>query len=105
MTGFHLAGVTSAAITHEPPLAVVSFSQDEEQESAAVGVEVSYARQIAWDVQDHPLLVAILTVFGGAVLIQCFISVLREFGTHRAGRPYFRAGFPPLPHAPPALRS
>ena len=103
VTGLHVAGVNSVVATAEPALAMTYFSQDEEQESAAVGVETSYARQITLDVQDQPQSVLILTVFVMAALIQRVVSFLPKPDTQRAGRPSFLAGFPPLPHAPPTF--
>jgi hypothetical protein len=104
VTGLHVAGVTSVAAAAEPALTMITFSQDDEQESAAVGVETSYARQIALDVQDQPQTVLILTVFVMAALIQRVVAFLFMPDTQRAGRPSFLAGFPTLPHAPPTFR-
>lgn len=103
VTGLHLAGVVSVAASSGATLAVTSFSQDEEPESAAVGVETSYARQIALDVQEQPQSVLILTMFVMAALIQRVASLSLTPDTQRAGRPSFLAGFPPLPHAPPTF--
>ena len=103
VTGLHVAGVSSVAVAAEPALTMTSFSQDDEQESAALGVETSYARQAALDVQEQPQSVLILTVFVMAALIQRVVSFLRTPDTQRAGRPSFLAGFPPLPHAPPTF--
>jgi hypothetical protein len=103
VTGLHVAGVGSVTASADAALQMTSFSQDEEPESAAVGVETSYARQIALDVQDQPQSVLILTVFVMAALIQRVVSFLFMPDTQRAGRPSFLAGFPLLPHAPPAF--
>jgi len=103
VTGLHVAGVSSVAMSAEPALTITSFSQDDEPESAAVGVETSYARQAALDVEDQPQSVLILTVFVMAALIERVVSFLLAPDTQRAGRPSFLAGFPPLPHAPPAF--
>ncbi len=103
VTGLHLAGVSAVAVSAEPVLAMTSFSQDDEQESAALGVEPSYARQAALDVEDQPQSVLILTVFVLATLIQRVVSCLITPNTQRAGRLSFLAGFPPLPHAPPTF--
>lgn len=103
VTGLHVAGVGPVVVSAEPALTVTSFSQDDEPESAAVGVETSYARQAALDVEEQPQSVLILTVFVMAALIQRVVSFLLAPDTQRAGRPSFLAGFPPLPHAPPAF--
>ncbi len=103
VTGLHVAGMSSVSLSAEPALTMTSFSQDDEPESAAVGVETSYARQAALDVEEQPQSVLILTVFVMAALIQRVVSFLLTSDTQRAGRPYFLAGFPLLPHAPPAF--
>jgi hypothetical protein len=103
VTGLHVAGMSSVSLSAEPALTMTSFSQDDEPESAAVGVETSYARQAALDVEEQPQSVLILTVFVMAALIQRVASFLLTSDTQRAGRPSFLAGFPPLPHAPPAF--
>jgi len=103
VTGLHVAGMSSVSLSAEPALTMTSFSQDDEPESAAVGVETSYARQAALDVEEQPQSVLILTVFVMAALIQRVVSFLLAPDTQRAGRPSFLAGFPPLPHAPPAF--
>lgn len=103
VTGLHVAGMSSVSLSAEPALTMTSFSQDDEPESAAVGVETSYARQAALDVEEQQQSVLILTVFVMAALIQRVASFLLTSDTQRAGRPSFLAGFPPLPHAPPAF--
>jgi len=102
VTGLHVAGVGSVVAMAESA-SNTSFSQDDEPESAALGVETSYARQAALDVEDQPSGVLMLTVFVLAALIQCVASCLRTPSPLRAGRLSYRAGLPPLPHAPPAF--
>mgnify|MGYP000396750947 CR=1 FL=1 len=104
VTGLHVAGVSAVATKSEPELTTISFTQDDEQESAAVGVETSYARQIVLDVQDQPQTVLVLTVFVMTALAQCLASFFLAPDTQRAGRPFFQAGLPPLPHAPPTFQ-
>ena len=104
VTGLHVAGVSAVAATAEPTLTMTSFSQDDEQESAALGVETSYARQMVLDVQDQPQTVLVLTVFVMTALAQCLASFFLAPDTQRAGRPFFQAGLPPLPHAPPTFQ-
>jgi hypothetical protein len=102
VTGLHVAGVSAVAAAPELSFSMTSFSQDDEQESAALGVETSYARQLVLDVQEQPQSVLILTVFVLAALIQSVVFFSRMLDTQRAGRPSFLAGLPPLPHAPPS---
>lgn len=102
VTGLHLAGVNALAEA-EPVLAMTTFSQDEEPESAAVGVETSFSRQLTLDVEDQPPSLLILTVFVTAALVQRVIAFFSMAGLQRAGRHSFLAGFPPLPHAPPTF--
>lgn len=104
VTGLHVAGVNSVFTTSMFELAMTSVDPGEEQESAALGVETSYARQVTIDVQDQPPLVLILTIFVVTLLIQRVTFFLRHPDTQRQGRPCFLAGFPPLLHAPPSFR-
>ena len=104
VTGLHVDGVTSVVTSAEPALVVVSFSQDDEQESAAVGVETSYARQINLDVQDEPSGVLILLAFVMATLMHSVVSRVPKPAAQRAVRHAFAAGWPPLSHAPPSFR-
>ena len=103
-TGLHMPGVSAVSGLGAHDTDTTSYSQDQEPESAAVEVETSYARQIALDVQDQPQTVLILTVFVMATLIQRVFAFLFMPETQRAGRPFFLAGFPTLPHAPPTFR-
>ena len=103
MLGFHVDGVVQAGGVSNH-FETSTLSQDTEEESAAVGVETSYARQAALDVQEQPQSLLILTVFVMVALIQRVVSFLLTPDTQRAGRPSFLAGFPPLPHAPPTSR-
>jgi hypothetical protein len=105
IAGFHMAGINSVTVTSEPAFAMTSFSQDEEQESAALGVEASYSRQISLDVEDQPESFLILTFFVMSVLSLQVVSFLLMQDTHSSVSPPFSQGFPPLPHAPPTFRS
>jgi hypothetical protein len=102
-TGLHLAGLTVVSAMTPVDTLQPQFTPDDEPESAAVGVETSYARQISLDVQDEPTVVLILTVLvlatGGPRTVRAWVHPHAQ----RARRPIFLAGFPPLPHAPPAL--
>lgn len=100
-----MAGVSSVVASPEAAWAVTSFSQDEEQESAAVGVETSFARESVLDVQEQPQRVLVFTVFVMVALIQCTVSCPSNPDTQRVGRLLFLAGLPPLPHAPPTRHS
>jgi hypothetical protein len=103
VTGLHVPGVSAVAVSTES-WTTASLSQDEEQESAAVGVETSYARQATLDVQDQPDTTLVLTMFVLAALLERVVAVLFKPCAQRTGQPSFGAGFPPLPHAPPAFR-
>jgi hypothetical protein len=84
---------------------MTGFSQDEEQESAALGVEASYSRQISLDVEDQPESSLILTFFVMTVLSLQVVSFLLKPDTQSSLSPPFSPGFPPLPHAPPTFRA
>lgn len=105
VTGLHVAGVGAVVATAEPALSTLSFSQDDEPESAALGVETSYARQAALDVEDQPPGVLVLTVFVLAALMPRLVSCLCMPSSQRAGRLLYLAGLPPLPHAPPRFHA
>jgi len=102
-TGLHLAGLTTVSTMVAVDAPQPQFTPDEEPESAAVGVDTSYARQISLDVQDEPTVVLILTVFVLATGVPRTVRTWVHAHAHRARRPIFLPGFPPLPHAPPAL--
>lgn len=105
IAGFHMAGVNSVTVTSEPAFAMTSFSQDEEQESAALGVEASYSRQISLDVEDQPESSLILTFFVMSVLSLQVVFFLLKPDTLSSANSPFSPGFPPLPHAPPTFRA
>jgi hypothetical protein len=84
---------------------LTSFSQDEEQESAALGVEASYSRQVSLDVEDQPESSLILTFFVMSVLSLQVVFFLLKPDTLSSANSPFSPGFPPLPHAPPTFRA
>ena len=101
-TGMHLDGI-SAVTTSAGVQSAPSITQDGQQESAAVGVETSFARQILLDVEEKPqtlFIVAALVVALPALLMAAYRrpSWPRQSPPDRSLSP----GFPPLPHAPPA---
>lgn len=91
--------------TSEPSFAITKLSQDDEQESAALGVEASYLRHITLDVEDQPANLLILTFF--VMSVQCLqvVSFLLKPDTQSSVSPPFSPGFPTLPHAPPTFRT
>jgi hypothetical protein len=104
VTGLHMASVSSMAKVHGGAFAVTSLSQEEEQESAAVGVGTSYTRQIALELDDQPMSLSVVI----AVLFASFAAVVAKviFASRdpNSGLRAFSPGFPPLPHAPPVSR-
>lgn len=106
VTGFHMAGVNAfsagLAGTSGHPI-LPSFLPDEEGESAAVGVETSFARKLSIDAQDPPQTLLVLAELAFVVASQVVIaSVVRWIDLPKV-RTYFSAGFPPLTHAPPTF--
>lgn len=108
LTGFHVDGMNTGA-THAPGSADTTayFSPDTEEESAALGISASHTRQSLTDDSTEEdtatvwfLVVAVLCACVGAQLIGCGVAPVVS-RPHRA----FRAGFPPLAHAPPCLNS
>ncbi len=103
VTGLHIAGVNTVVITHDA-LTGISFSQEQEQESAAIGVETSYARQVSMDVEEPPQTFLIFSVFVlAAVACSVIICVWRWHDSRRTRR-VFSPGLPVLVHAPPTFR-
>ncbi len=103
IAGFHMAGVNSVIDASEPAFVMTSFSQDDEEESAALGVEVSFSRQISLDVQDQPEISLILAFFGISTLsLQVGFFLLKPETLTSVSSP-FSPGFPSLPHAPPTF--
>jgi len=104
IAGFHMAGVNLLAVTSGPAFVMTSFSQDDEQESAAAGVEVSYSRQMSIDFKDHPKGLLITTFFVMSVLSVQVVSFLLKSDAESSVSSAFLPGFPPLTHAPPTFR-
>ena len=99
VTGLHVAGIQAILMADGTQTA---WSQPNEPESAALGVETSYARQLTLDVQDPPQVGAILAVFVLAV-VAFFLPFARQRTqrNRRPGRNCFLPGLPALTHAPP----
>ncbi len=98
-----MSGVNSVVTLAEPSFAMTSFSQDDEQESAALGVEASYARKISSDVQEQPESSLLFTLFVMSVLRLQVVHLLLKPDTKSLDSSAFTQGFPPLPHAPPTF--
>jgi hypothetical protein len=105
VAGFHIAGVNSVTVTSAPAFTMASFTQEDEQESAAVGVATSYARQISLDIPVQHERSLILTFFVMSVLSLQVVSFLLKPDTQSSVSTAFPQGFPPLPHAPPTFRA
>lgn len=103
MLGFHVDGIVQAAsVAHHFDLA--SLSQDTEEESAAVKVTTSYARQTLQDNDGDTAL-----NFAAVVLV-LFVASAYGFWIHRRSGPNnwlapstYALGFPPPAHAPPTF--
>jgi hypothetical protein len=102
--GLHVDGMSAVNTTHVTSGAT-SFSATQEHESAAVGVETAYARQISFDVQESPQVFVVCSVFVLAVfaviVVPHFVRATLAHVSHLANL----AEHPPLAHAPPAFRS
>lgn len=104
LTGFHVDGMGALpAHAHVQTDAAAYFSSDSEEESAAVGISASHTRQSLTDdsTEEDASPVWLLVA---AVVCACVLAQTRVRGAapifirpHRA----YRAGFPPLAHAPP----
>lgn len=102
VTGMHLDGITVVA-NFAGAQSTPSITQDGQQESAAVGVETSFARQIFLDLEEKPQMLFILAALVFALPMLRNTAGLRPLWP-RAAPPdrFLSSGFPPLPHAPPA---
>ncbi len=103
VSGFHMAGYNSVTVSSEPVFGMTGISQLDEQESASVGVETAYLKQIELDVQQPPDVFFILTGFVLALVDLNISSCLPRPYPQVPGRSNFLAGFPPLTHAPPTF--
>ena len=103
MLGFHVDGIVQAAsVAHHFDLA--SLSQDTEEESAAVGVTTSYARQTLQDNDGDTAanFVAMVLVLFAAVAYGFLIQRRKSLSTWLLPSTY-ALGFPPPAHAPPTF--
>ena len=104
LTGFHVDGMGALSVHgHAQTDTAAYFSPDSEEESAALGISASHTRQSLTDdsTEENASPVWLLVV---AVVCACVLAQTRVRGAapifirpHRA----YRAGFPPLAHAPP----
>jgi hypothetical protein len=103
MLGFHVDGIVQATdAAHHFDLA--SFSQGTEEESAAVGVTTSYARQTVQDSDDDvsPDFVAMVLVLFAALGYGVVVLRRKPLGTWLPPSTY-ALGFLPPAHAPPTF--
>ena len=102
-TGMHLDGIAAVA-TSSGAQSAPSITQDGQQESAAVGVETSFARQILLDLEEKPLVLVIVATLVFALPMVRNAARLRPLWPRQsAPNRFLSPGFPPLPHAPPAV--
>lgn len=101
ITGFHIAGVNSVGVSMDAPL-VASFLQENQEESAAVGVVTSYARKVSLDVQDESLALLVFVILVASVVLVAVISSTWRLNEPTLPRTAFSPGYPPFAHAPPA---
>jgi hypothetical protein len=103
MLGFHVDGIVQATgVAHHFDLA--SLSQDTEEESAAVGVTTSYARQTLQDSDGDTsanFVAMALVLF--AVAAYGFWVQRRNGQSTWLSPSTYALGFPPPAHAPPAF--
>jgi type III secretory pathway component EscR len=109
LTGFHVDGISQVVSHTDAPFSALipHATSSSEEESAALGVTASHARQTveaAQASQDDPNTVAACLAFVLAVFAVSRLT--RAYGRHSwryaQERPHiFAAGMPPLAHAPP----
>jgi hypothetical protein len=101
MLGFHMDGIAQVAST-QAHLDMASFSQDTEDESSAVGVTTSYARQSLQGSDGD-------TMASFVALVVVLLTLFASCGTRVLAAPTrtwitpstYALGFPPPAHAPP----
>lgn len=98
VTGLHVAGIQAIAMADPTQ---TEWSPHDEGESAAVGVETSYARQISMDVEDPPHGFVLWALYILAAWPLAIASKPLQPFIQRTGRTCFQPGFPLLMHAPP----
>jgi hypothetical protein len=103
MLGFHVDGIVQAmdAVHH---FDLVSLSQDTEEESAAVGVTTSHARQSPQDSDGDASVdfVAMGLVLFPAIAYGFWVQRRKRLSTWLSTSTY-ALGFPPPAHAPPTF--
>ena len=104
LTGFHVDGMGALPThAHTPSDTAAYFTQDSEEESAALGISASHTRQSLTDDSTEedasPVWLLVAAVFCAAVAAHTRVRGAAPIfiRPHRA----YRAGFPPLAHAPP----
>ena len=103
MLGFHVDGIVQVTdVVHHFDLA--SLSQDTEEESAAVGVTTSYARQTLQESDGDPAasFVAVALVLFAVATYGFWIQRQNSQSTWLSPSTY-ALGFPPPAHAPPTF--
>ena len=103
MLGFHVDGVVQAGGVSNH-FETSTLSQDTEEESAAVGVTASHARQSLQEIEDETsadFVVMALVLFAATCL--CFVVPWRELPRDWLSPSTYALGFPPPAHAPPTL--
>jgi len=100
LQGFHVDGMAQLTAEHAA-FDRSSFSQDTEEESAAIGVTTSHARQSFGDVDDTPMTLVALVFALFAALTSCVTRCLHGVRPVDAQCRVYAPGFPPPAHAPP----
>jgi len=104
LLGFHVDGIAQAHEAHHTRFDLVSVSQDGEEESAAVGVTTSHARQSLQGSEDEvPADVVATVVVVFAVVSQPIVSPWQGQTSAWHAPSTYALGFPPPAHAPPTL--
>ena len=104
VSGLHMDGMDVAHVMHAHDLSEVTFQNDADEESAAVGVVTSYPRELQLDVSDVEwisIATAWLLFIAGA--ITSFIPSHLRVSFKRVVRHLYAPGSPPPTLAPPVL--
>ena len=105
LTGFHVDGMGVVSTPVHTSSEAAYFTTDSDEESAAIGINASHTRQSLTDDGSEddtsPVWFLLAAILGVCVSVQ----TRTRSAAPLAIRPHsaYRAGFPPLAHAPPSI--
>lgn len=104
VSGLHMDGMNVAHVMHTYALSDMTFQNDADDESAAMGVVTSYPREVQLDVSDAVwtgLAIAWALFIAGSLML--VVLPLTNASCERVARHFYAPGARPPTLAPPAL--